>query len=149
MTDRILHVHIENEDTFFTRVRMALQQAATDPNMEPKEHLTFSTYEQWLSVFSARRIEIIESLKAMGATSIRALSKAVARDYKSVHQDVQRLIEIGVVAKRDDGLIEAPYDRIVTDMRFGTSRESRSHQPALLDGRRDEARKKRVRLERA
>ena len=121
MTERVLHVHIEDEDTFFARAKKAFQQASADSGMEASEHLTFATHDQWHSVFSARRTELLKTLKTMGSTSIRNLAKTVGRDYKSVHQDVQRLCELGVIEKRDDGLIEAPFDRIVSDMRFPSS----------------------------
>ena len=95
-----------------------------------------------------RRLETTFQLNNLGPSSIRALAKAVSCDYKSIYQDVQKLIELGLIEKREDGLIEAPYDRIVTDLRFTAPRKSRSNQAALLDGGRNEARKKRVRLER-
>lgn len=121
MTERVLHVHIEDDDAFFARAKKAFQHASANPGVELSEHLTFATHDQWYSVFSARRTELLKTLKTMGATSIRNLAKTVGRDYKSVHQDVQRLYELGVIEKRDDGLIEAPFDRIVSDMRFPSS----------------------------
>jgi len=87
-------------------------------------------------------------LNEYGPSSIRKLSLILGRDYKTVYQDVRTLLELGIIQKREDGLIEAPYDRIVTDLRFTAPRKSRSNQTALLDGGRNEARKKRVRLER-
>jgi predicted transcriptional regulator len=53
--------------------------------------------------------------------SIRALSKDLERDYKSVHGDVSKLMELGLIIKRDDGKIEAPYDRIISDIRMAAA----------------------------
>ena len=118
MTERVLHVHIEDDEDFFGRADEAFKRVTVDPNMAPSEHLSFTTLAQWHSVFSAKRTELLRALRLSGATSIRALAKRVERDYKSVHQDVQRLSELGLVEKRPDGLIEAPYNRIVCDMQF-------------------------------
>ena len=149
MTERILHVHIEDDDAFFSRAEEAFHQISAESGTLCSEHLSFTTLSQWHSVFSAKRTALLRAIRASGATSIRALAKLVGRDYKSVHQDVQRLNELGLVEKRTDGLIEAPYDRIVSDINFVAPTADQSHQTALLDGRRNEARKKRVRLERA
>ena len=81
-------------------------------------HFNFNNYKDWLSAFSGRRIKLIKILHVNGPLSIRALSKALSRDYKSVHGDVSRLMEIGLIEKREDGLIEAPYDKIISEIRL-------------------------------
>jgi predicted transcriptional regulator len=146
---RTLHIRLESEKESWERLQRVARQIDAGQKIRAQEGLSFTDMATYLASITSRRLEAAFMLKELGPSSIRALAKAVGRDYKSVHQDVQKLSELGLIEKRDDGLIKAPYDRIVTDLRFTNPTKQRSHQPALLDSSRNEARKKRVRLERA
>ena len=52
--------------------------------------------------------------------------KRLERDYKNVHTDVARLVELGLIERRADGGVAVPWDGDA-----GPSWASRS-QPALL-----------------
>lgn len=145
---KTLHIRIESEDENWDRIHKLVHRIDAGERIRTEEGLTFTDMQTFLTSITPRRWEAAFALNELGPTSIRALAKAVTRDYKSVYQDVQKLIELGLIRKRDDGLIEAPYERIVTDLRLAPPRKSASNQPALLHGGRNEARKKRVRLER-
>jgi predicted transcriptional regulator len=115
--DRVFSIHIENaqltgRDQDFARQVDADERDALGMNFQ------FNTYRDWLSAFSGRRIKLLKALREKGPLSIRALSKALSRDYKSVYGDVSRLMEIGLIEKREDGLIEAPYDKIISEIRL-------------------------------
>ena len=116
MTERVIHIHVENEDAFFERAKNAFKAAESGLTKKAGEHLSFTTYEQFTAAFTEKRYELLTVLKSEGPLSIRALSKRLARDYKSVHGDVARLMEIGLIEKREDGLIEAPYDKIISEI---------------------------------
>ncbi len=146
---RTLNIRLENEEESWNRLQGLAKQIDAGHSVVPSEGISFHDMGTYFSTITPRRLDAALRLRGLGPSSIRTLAKEVSRDYKSIHQDVQKLIELGMIIKRDDGLIEAPYDRIVIDMRFNQPVAARSHQPALLDGRRNEARKKRVRLERA
>ncbi len=116
MNDRVIHIHIESENAFFDRAKAAFETVQTGRAAKENEHLSFTTYEQFIAALSDKRMELLSVLKGLGPSSIRALSKRLARDYKSVHGDVGRLMEIGLIEKREDGLIEAPYDKIISEI---------------------------------
>ena len=46
---------------------------------------------------------------------MRALSVLLKRDYKSVHSDVQVLLNAGLIDRTDEGLIEVTWDSITAD----------------------------------
>ena len=116
MNKRTLTVRIENFDDMITRTRAIARRIDKGELRNYGEHLSFATYEQFTSAFSEKRYELLRRLKALGPSSIRALSKNLERDYKNVHGDVQKLIELGLIEKRSDGRIEAPYDSIVSEI---------------------------------
>ena len=65
-------------------------------------------------VLTPKRWELIERLQKLGPRSIRGLARELERDVKRIHEDVHRLMEIGLVA-RIDGKIYVPYDVIHAD----------------------------------
>ena len=118
MTERIIHIHIETAVETMRRMLAVARRLDQGDRKSFGEHLSFTTYEQFTAALSDRRMELLSVLKGLGPSSIRALSKEVSRDYKSVHGDVGRLMEVGLIEKRDDGLIEAPFDKIVSEIRL-------------------------------
>jgi len=42
--------------------------------------------------------------------SVRALAKALDRDYKNVHTDVRRLEQIGLISRTKNDAIKVPWD---------------------------------------
>lgn len=116
MSNRILQIRIETPDETFQRLINIAKRIDKGDIRNYGEYLSFASYEQFTSAFSEKRYDLLRRLKALGPTSIRALSKDLARDYKSVHGDVQKLLELGLIEKREDGLIDAPYDSIISEI---------------------------------
>ena len=67
---------------------------------------------QFGEVFSPKRWELVERLKAAGPLSIYALAKQLSRHYRNVHKDVTALIEWMVIEKDDSGKVFVPWDEI-------------------------------------
>jgi predicted transcriptional regulator len=121
MTERTLHIRIESTDELFDRARVVARKIDKGEHRNYGEHLSFTDMQTYLASLTPKRLELLASLNKSGPLSIRALSKAIERDYKSVHQDVKMLMNLGLIVKRDDGLIEAPYDRIISDIRMAAA----------------------------
>jgi predicted transcriptional regulator len=49
--------------------------------------------------------------------SIYQLAKRLGRDYKNVHTDVARLLEIGVIVRGADSLVAVSWDAIRAELR--------------------------------
>jgi predicted transcriptional regulator len=69
-------------------------------------------------ILTPRRFELLKQLRQTGPTSIRALSKALGRDYKNVHADVVELLQIGLIERTDEGLVQVPWDEIDAHLRL-------------------------------
>jgi predicted transcriptional regulator len=120
MTERTLHLRIESEDAFIGRARAAFKAAAQGEDLPERDHLSFQDLSTFLSALSPKRCELLGHLHRSGPRSIRALAAATDRDYKSVHGDLAKLMELGLVAKRSDGRVEAPYDRLIAEVTFAS-----------------------------
>ncbi len=76
-----------------------------------ENHLTFENWRVFARVMTANRLELLRHVHRHPQKSILALSKALGRDYRRVHEDVEALAEAGLL-NRDDAGIHADYDGI-------------------------------------
>ncbi|MGH8587578.1 MAG: hypothetical protein ACREWE_15815 [Gammaproteobacteria bacterium] len=73
--------------------------------LEPMAKILFTDLETLLRTLTPRRFELLKQLRETGSTSIRALSKALGRDYKNVHTDVVELVRLGLIERTEEGFI--------------------------------------------
>ena len=84
--------------------------------------LTFESPSALFRVLTPTRWELIERLQGIGPTSLRGLARALARDVKRVHGDVQVLIERGLIERTEAGQVYVPYDVIHADFDLRAAR---------------------------
>ena len=77
--------------------------------------ISFTSHELMLKTLTAKRWELVKTMAGAGPMSIREASRRVNRDVKSVHGDVQALIQAGVIDRTDEGQIVFPFDEIHVD----------------------------------
>ena len=82
----------------------AAQRPAT-----PKLH--FASYRQLHATLTEKRMALLEYVAVNEVPSIRQLAAQLARDYRNVYDDVQRLVQLGLIEIQAD-LLYVPYDEI-------------------------------------
>jgi predicted transcriptional regulator len=112
MKDINLHV---GYDPAATKARMldAIRRAGGG-SLAPQSHLTFESFEVFSRTLSGKRLELLRHVHARPAASIAALARALGRDYKRVHEDVEVLSAAGLLDRTDKGGVRAAYDEIRT-----------------------------------
>lgn len=80
--------------------------------------LTFESLPVLLKNLTPARWTLIEQLKRSGPLSINELARRLGRHYKNVHTDVTRLIEFGLVERRDDQRIVVTWDIVTAQMQL-------------------------------
>ena len=78
-----------------------------------ERHLSFESWEALARVLTGKRMELLRYVRRHHVTSVRALAKALGRDYSNVHADVQALTAAGLLDATDGG-VRADYDAIET-----------------------------------
>ncbi|MGC1348920.1 MAG: hypothetical protein WA858_03960 [Xanthobacteraceae bacterium] len=78
-----------------------------------ERHLTFESWDTLVRVLTGKRMELLRYVRHHDVSSVRALAKALKRDYSNVHADVQSLAEAGLLDLVNGGL-RADYDAIET-----------------------------------
>ena len=74
-----------------------------------ERHLSFATWDAFAAAFSPKRLELLRHLRRHSEPSVAALARALGRDYRRVHDDVEALAAAGLV-ERDGGRLAAPFD---------------------------------------
>src|SRR5207247_1391542 len=74
-----------------------------------ERHLAFESWDALARVLTGKRMELLRYVHRHKVASVRALAKALRRDYSNVHADVQALTEAGLLDATDNGL-RADYD---------------------------------------
>ena len=90
------------------------------------QRLAFADLPSLLKALSPARWQLLARLRAEGAMSVRALAKRLKRDYKNVHTDVARLIELGLIEKSEDGLVHVAWDAIRAELKLQPTRTGES-----------------------
>ncbi len=78
-----------------------------------ERHLAFESWDALSRVMTGKRMELLHYVRRHKVTSVRALAKALGRDYSNVHADVQVLSAAGLLDTADGG-VQADYDVIET-----------------------------------
>ncbi|HUE05483.1 MAG TPA: hypothetical protein VMR62_38425 [Bryobacteraceae bacterium] len=78
-----------------------------------ERHLAFESWDALARVLTGKRMELLRYVRRHHVTSVRALAKALERDYSNVHADVQALTAAGLL-DASNGDIHADYDAIET-----------------------------------
>ena len=76
-----------------------------------EHHLTFENWQTFARVMTANRLELLRHVHHAPARSVLALARALGRDYKRVHEDVEALVAAGLLDRDNTGL-RADYDAI-------------------------------------
>ncbi|MEB3292803.1 MAG: hypothetical protein VKJ24_06560 [Synechococcales bacterium] len=97
----------------------AVQQQLADAQIEKKPidyHLGFDSARALFSDLTPARIDLLNTLRSIGSSSIYALAKTADRNYSNVHTDVSRLVELGLIERSEDGMVSVPFEAI--EIRF-------------------------------
>ena len=78
-----------------------------------ERRLAFESWDALARVLTGKRMELLGYVRRHKVTSVRALAKALGRDYSDVQTDVEALTAAGLLDAADGGL-RADYDAIET-----------------------------------
>jgi predicted transcriptional regulator len=112
---RDIEVHVESSaEAAGARFVDAWRRAARGKAVDER-HLSFESWEGLSRVLTGKRLELLRHLRRHPAESVAALARALRRDYKRVHEDVETLAASGLLARDELGL-RTEYDQIRTSI---------------------------------
>jgi predicted transcriptional regulator len=100
--------------------RAALRQAGRRASARSYqgEVLNFESPGAFFGRLTERRWALVRALQGQGEISLRELARRVERDVKRVHEDVQELLELGLVERGEGGGVVCPFSTVHIDMKL-------------------------------
>ena len=119
MSERVLNVKVgEPLEASLARATATMQALEQGEQPAPYFGIGFGDVAQLFAVFTPRRWDLLAALREGGPMTIAELARSVKRDYKNVHNDVEKLTEWQAVEKDESGRVLAPYSEILVDVRL-------------------------------
>ena len=75
--------------------------------------IVFGSLHALFSAITEKRLELVRFVAAHPGLNTHALAEQLNRNYKNVHTDVARLMELELLEKDSRGRLSAPFDEIV------------------------------------
>jgi predicted transcriptional regulator len=110
-----LSVTVQGMDRFLQGAVETARRIDAGQESPARAELSFETADGLARCLTANTWRILETLRVIGPTSIRSLARILERDYRGVHSDVSKLLDVELLEKNGDGLLIAPWDRITLD----------------------------------
>ena len=76
-----------------------------------ERHLSFESWEAMTRVLTGKRLKLLQHVRHHNVASVRALAKALERDYSNIHADVPALVAAGLLQVEKGGM-RTHYDAI-------------------------------------
>jgi predicted transcriptional regulator len=106
--------HLSHKVSIFDAVRQQMADHTQGKSID--YHLGFESARVLFSELTPARIDLLDTLRRTGPSSMYALAKVAGRNYSNVHTDVVRLLELGLVERGEDGMVFVLFDAI--EIRF-------------------------------
>jgi predicted transcriptional regulator len=108
-----LEIHVDESAEAMARRFIDAWHRAERGEAVEEHHLSFESWAGLTSVLTPRRLELLRHLRRHPAANIAELARALGRDYKRVHADVEALATAGLIDRTPAGL-SADYGEIHT-----------------------------------
>lgn len=110
MTTRTLIVTVESLDDVHSRSDSQLERALAGdvPDDDAPRRLSFERTDQLTSVFSARAIDLLQTIAQAEPESMREAARLADRDIKQVSENLERLARYDVVEFVEEGRSKRP-----------------------------------------
>ena len=115
---KTLYVRVSSREDALDRFEAAWHLASGRPAPEPLELLSFADLPLLAKHLTPARWELLKQLKKAGPLTIFALAKRLERDYKNVHTDATRLLELNLLEKNGDGRMSVPWQAVRAELRL-------------------------------
>jgi predicted transcriptional regulator len=115
---KTLYVRVSAQADALDRFEAAWHLASGRRPPAPLALLSFGDLPLLMKNLTPARWELLKALKSAGPSTIFALAKQLRRDYKNVHTDVSRLLELKLIEKAQDGKVSVSWQAIRAELRL-------------------------------
>lgn len=106
-------IQVSPKGSVFHAARAQIAQSGS--GRRPDYLLSFESARMLFSELTPARLDLLNTLHALGPSSIYGLAKVAERNYSNVHADIARLVELGMVERNVD-TVEVKFDAVEIHM---------------------------------
>jgi predicted transcriptional regulator len=100
------------------RFEAAWNRIQEGARLQPLSILLLEDLPSLVRSLTPARWALVKNLKEQGACSVYELAKRLGRNYKNVHTDVARLVELGLVERKSDTRVEVTWEAVRAELRL-------------------------------
>ena len=113
-----LSLRVSSRDDALDRFEAAWHLASGRQAPAPLAVLAFADLPLLVKTLTPARWELLKRLAKAGPQTVYGLAKLLERDYKNVHTDVTRLVELYLIEKTYDSLVRVTWDSVRAELRL-------------------------------
>ncbi|SDQ22746.1 Predicted transcriptional regulator [Paraburkholderia fungorum] len=106
---RTVTLSVDTRDVFSARVVAAMKGESQGARV------TFASIDLLLETLTPGRWAIMKLMTAAGPQSLHELARRADRNVRAIRQDVQALLNVGILERQADGTVVFPYDNMHVD----------------------------------
>ena len=115
---KTLYVRVSARDDALDRFEAAWHLASGRRPPEPLAVLSFADLPLLAKTLTPARWQLLQRLAKAGPATVYALAQLLKRDYKNVHTDVSRLLELNLLEKNREGRVSVPWQAVRAELRL-------------------------------
>ena len=113
-----LSLRVSSRDDALDRFEAAWHLASGQQAPAPLSVLSFADLPLLMKTLTPARWELLKRLAKAGPQTVYGLAKLLERDYKNVHTDVARLLELNLIEKDAEGQVTVTWASVRAELRL-------------------------------
>ncbi|PSP82618.1 hypothetical protein BRC96_10415 [Halobacteriales archaeon QS_6_64_34] len=117
----ILVVTVKSSDEFQDDVTDGIVSLEQSDSVDSAPTLSFTSYDDLMATLTPRVLELIAAIRQEEPSSINETARTVDRDIKNVHEELNRLAQLGIILFEENGQSKRPvvwFDELVINLPF-------------------------------
>lgn len=115
---KTLYVRISAQDDALDRFEAAWHLASGRKPPAPLAVLSFADLPLLMKTLTPARWDLLKRLAKAGPMTVYALAQLLERDYKNVHTDVARLLELKLIEKTESSLVRVAWQAVRAELKL-------------------------------
>ena len=115
---KTLYIRVSTRDDALDRFEAAWHLASGRKPPAPLALLSFADLPLLVKTLTPARWDLLQRLAKAGPVTVYALAKLIERDYKNVHTDVARLLELKLLEKNPEGRVSVAWQAVRAELRL-------------------------------
>jgi len=120
-TESTLVVTVKSSAKFHDDVTNDIEVLEQGERVDSPPKLSFTSYDDLMRTLTPRVLDLIEAIRQKEPASINETARIVDRDVKNVHEELNRLAQLGIIFFEEDGQRKRPvvwFDELVINLPF-------------------------------